>query len=461
MTGKSRTLIVASLAWLISGVADAQQGPVETKTGQQAAPTTKPNMTYPPKLPGGRPMITSTSAEFLRAPTTIRDDVVVAKIPPRVDFLYYPNQTYQGNPWSNWGDSLAVNGKYYASIGDHLAPGGNAFVYEYDPTNQRFRQLVDLRKLLNLPDGHYTPGKIHSRIDLGEDGWLYTSTHRGSTRVTNDRYHFKGDWLIRIHPETGEVNVLSHGPVPKHCLPAGVLDPKRLIYYGGTTPGEEDKNDGVRFFAYDTKSRKVLCDLPNGPSRSMILATSSGRVYYTPGTGDSPLMRYTPGIGNVPEQIEGKISIRAATQETPQGLVYTVSFDHDGREATLYAFNTKTEKVKILGPAAVGREQYIATLDADPTGRYIYYMPGAHGGSESDGAPVVQFDTQTNIKKIIAFLHPFTKNNYGCTLKGTYSAAVTPEGDKLFVTWNVSRDGRVWDACALTVIHIPESERRP
>jgi hypothetical protein len=47
---------------------------------------------------------------------------------PTVDFLYFPGQAYPGHPWSDWGDSLAVAGKYYASIGDHLAPKGNAFV---------------------------------------------------------------------------------------------------------------------------------------------------------------------------------------------------------------------------------------------------------------------------------------------------------------------------------------------
>jgi hypothetical protein len=46
------------------------------------------------------------------------------------------------------GDSLAVNGKYYASIGDHLAPRGNAFVYEYDPEKKQFRLLADVRKIL-------------------------------------------------------------------------------------------------------------------------------------------------------------------------------------------------------------------------------------------------------------------------------------------------------------------------
>jgi hypothetical protein len=72
---------------------------------------------------------------------------------------------------------------------------------------------------------------------------------------------------------------------------------------------------------------------------------------------------------------------------------------------------------------------------------------------------VVQFDVKTRTRKVIAFLHPFYKERYGCTLQGTFSTAVDPKGDKLYVTWNASRGGKVWDCCALTVIHIPESER--
>ena len=60
---------------------------------------------------------------------------------------------------------------------------------------------------------------------------------------------------------------------------------------------------------------------------------------------------------------------------------------------------------------------------------------------------------------MIAFLHPFYQAKYGCALKGTYSAALDPAGDKLYVTWNANRGSRAWDTCALTVIHIPESER--
>jgi len=414
---------------------------------------------YPPTLPDGKHVATDSSPDFLKPGPTLREGVAVAKTAPTVDFLYYPGQTYVGKPWSNWGDSLAVGGKYYASIGDHLAPDGNAFVYEYDPEKKTFRLLADVRKVLNLPEGHYTPGKIHGRIDMGSDGWLYFSTHRGSPRVTNDTYHYKGDWILRADPKSGKCEVVAHGPVPKHCIPNSVLDPKRMIFYGGTAAGAGSEEDGIQFFAYDVQARKVLYAGPHGPSRYMIFSSSTGRVYYTPGRDESTLMRFDPVKGGLPERIAGSIGIRAATQETPQGVVYTASQGQGGREAMLFAFDVKTEKVTELGPAAVGKQTYIATLDADPTGRYLYYMPGAHGGSETDGTPVVQYDTRTKQRKVIAFLHPFYQQKYGVTLKGTYSAAVDPKGDKLYITWNASRGSRAWDCCALTVIHIPPSER--
>ena len=136
-------------------------------------------LTYPPTLPKAIPIATESANEFITPTGPLSSDVMIAHTAPRVEFAYYPQQTYPGNPWSVWGDSLAVNGKYYSAIGDHRAPQGNAFLFEYDPETKRFRTLVDLKKLLKLPDGHYVPGKIHSRIDLGNDGWLYFATHRG------------------------------------------------------------------------------------------------------------------------------------------------------------------------------------------------------------------------------------------------------------------------------------------
>jgi hypothetical protein len=236
-----------------------------------------------------------------------------------------------------------------------------------------------------------------------------------------------------------------------------------MIFYGGTAAGSsKDENAGVQFFAYDIKNQKVLYSGPDGPPRYMIFAKSTGKIYYVPGKENmvGKLVCYDPAKGGAPYQIEASLGLRSATQETPQGIVYTCSKGNKGEGTELFAFNTKTETVENLGPAAVGTAQYITSIDADPTGRFLYYIPGAHGGADKDGSPVVQFDVKTRQRKVIAFLHPYFKDKIGAAPVGTFSSAVDPAGDKLYITWNVSRGSRAWDCCALTVIHIPESERK-
>jgi hypothetical protein len=102
-------------------------------------------------------------------------------------------------------------------------------------------------------------------------------------------------------------------------------------------------------------------------------------------------------------------------------------------------------------------------MEIDPTERYLYYIPGAHGGAATDGAPVVQFDLQTRTRKVIAFLHPYVYENYGFIPEGTFGIALDNAGERLFITWNGKRhpDVRAWEVCAAMVLHIPESERQP
>jgi hypothetical protein len=426
--------------------------------------------TYPPRLPGGKAIATLSGPELLEPTAPLKDGVKIAHEAPTVDFLFYPGQTYPGHPWSVWGDGTAVEGKYYSAIGDHKAPQGNAFVYEYDTGTRKLRRIVDVQKVLKMPAGHYTPGKIHSRIDLGSDGWLYFSTHRGSTRVTTDEYHYKGDWILRHNPKTGKTEIVAHAPLPKQCLPASVLDPDRLIFYAGTADGDRTVKR-VQFLAYDVKKHKVLYSDDHGPKRYLIFARSTGKVYFhgeagTPGraAGARKLVRFDPDKPGPPVPIDAEVGLRSATAETPQGFVYTIDGD------ALWEFNTKSEKARLLGPAAVGTQTYTTSIDADPkTGRYLYYVPGAHGGGEKDGSPLVQYDVKTRTRKVICFLHPILYEKFGYIPQGTFGSAVSPAGDKVFITWNGNTGtakedlGRRirFNTCALTVVHIPASERKP
>ena len=75
--------------------------------------------------------------------------------------------------------------------------------------------------------------------------------------MTNDANGFKGEWVLRTEPKTGKTEVVRAFPVPKHCILASVLDPQRMIFYGGTAAGDYRVKD-VRFFAVDVKSGKVI-----------------------------------------------------------------------------------------------------------------------------------------------------------------------------------------------------------
>src|SRR5262245_33552499 len=101
-----RRMLIMVVVLLVPTLASAQ------KPGKKGAA-----FTFPPKLPDGKEVVTDKSDDFLKAPATLKKDVAVAKTAPTVDFLFFPGQTYEGKLWSNWGDSLAVDGKYYASLG--------------------------------------------------------------------------------------------------------------------------------------------------------------------------------------------------------------------------------------------------------------------------------------------------------------------------------------------------------
>jgi len=430
------------------------------------------DLPFPPKLPGGRSVVTDTSEKFLEPPETLQPEVATAETSPTIDFLFYPGQDYVGRPWSNWGEGWAVEGKYYSAIGDHLALGrdpdaktlGNAFVYEYDAEQKSLSKLVDLQEVLDRPPGHYTPGKIHAGLALASDGWLYFATHRGSSRATTPEFRYRGDWILRTHPKTGQSEIVAHAPVPGHCIPAGMVDTKRMIFYCGTRAGRlsrgvQKRPQDEQFLAYDLKERRVLYAGPKASAFGLALSRSTGRVYYTrEGEDGEVLVRFDPEVGK-PVEIEGDPRfIGHATAETQDGYIYSASFDRE--VAGIWSLHVPTERIEYLGPAHVGEKpRLIASIAVDPNGRYLYYTPGAHGGSERAGTPIVQFDVRTKQRKVLAFLEPFYQNKYGCLLKGTYSVAIDPSGERLYVTWNVSRTSRVWDCCALTVIHLPESER--
>ena len=206
-TSIRRILLVAAL--FESGIPVlAQEAPKPAKTKGRSLTDRYP-LVYPPTLADGRTSVVEETAEFLKPGPNLREGVEIAKTPPRVEFSFYPEQNYPGNPWSHRSDGFVLGDKYYSSSNDHLAPRGTAHLWEYDAATRKFRLLCDTTKFLEsagaFPESmNYRPGEMQSRIDLGSDGWLYYATDRGSPTVTNDAHGYLGEWILRTHPADAE-----------------------------------------------------------------------------------------------------------------------------------------------------------------------------------------------------------------------------------------------------------------
>jgi len=410
-------------------------------------------LTYPPALPDGKTVVTERTADFLKPGPNLREGVEIAKEPPTVDFAFYPKQDYPGNPWSHRSDSVVVGDKWYSSSNDHLAPRGTALLWEYDAVAKSFRLLCDTSRFLESvnafpPDMNYRPGEMQSRIDMGSDGRLYYATDRGSPTVTHDGNGYKGEWILSTDPKTAKTEVVFTHPIPKHTIPCSVLDPQRMILYCGTAVGKDAPLQTIQFFALDLKTRKILKVEDGGPTRTLIFSKSTGKVFWEGKVYDPATNTVSPA--NVPH-------VRSASTETAEGLVYGTSHT----KSDIWSFNVRTGELKSICVGAVGKQEYIASVDVDPAGRYLYYIPGAHGGAVGDGTPVVQLDLKTGKKKVLAFLHAHFWDKYGYALDGSFGSALDEKGERLFISWDGWRKGhpRGWETCAITVLHIPESER--
>lgn len=457
MSHRAVVCYLALLSAAVAMIAARAEAPASLQRAAKPKPrrslTDRYPLPYPPKLPEGKKVVTESDPSFLVPSDKLREGVEIAKTQPVVDFAFYPEQNYPGNPWSHRSDGIVVGDKYYSSSNDHLAPRGTALLWQYDAAAKQFRLLCDTTKFLESqnafpPEMNYRPGEMQSRIDLGSDGWLYYATDRGSPTVTDDAHGYRGEWILKTHPQTLETQIVATHPIAKHTLPASVLDSKRMIYYGGTAPGKDAENQKVQFFALDVKSGRLLIQDDDGPTRTLAFSPSTGRVFWEGKMYDPETNKITSI--NMPH-------VRSATRETPQGVIYGTS----ERSADLWALHAKTGEVKQLGSGAVATQEYVASVEADPTGRYLYYVPGAHGGAAGDGTPVVQFDLKTGRRKALAFLHQHFWEKYGYALDGSFGSALDEKGERLFISWDGWRKGqpRGWESAAITVMHIPASER--
>jgi len=402
---------------------------------------------------------------LLKPPEGLPGGFAVARTAPNVDFAVLPGQFSGARLWSSWGDVLAgCDDRFYAAIGDHDAPHGTTLVYCVDPKEKTVTRVLDCNRIVPAPPDKYSPGKIHAPLVQADDGGIYVFGYRGSVRGTGSETGYRGDWLLRYSPATGQTENLgmpvpcSSVPVLEYCSAMGCL-------YGLSVAGQTMPEPRTQFFRYDIETGHVAftCEVDtNGPRA--IIVSRDGRVYFGGGgasSGQQRLIRYDPRNDQVTKlaiRIPGDGMLRAASRADADGVVYGIS-----KDGVVFAFDTNTETVTEIAKAFVAGRLYTAVCRLDPTDTYLYYIPGAHGRSGENGTPVIQLNVKTRRCKVLTFLNETLRQQKDYNLGGTYGIALGGDGSQLFISFNGAKlpasKQSEFGLCSALLLHIPEDER--
>lgn len=412
---------------------------------------------------------------------------LTAQSPPVVKFFviddlepeYFNDPNEQGAFWALWNiPTKTEDGRFVFAVSDHKYRNAKLYIKCYRVSDDSIYTLVDIGEKLGWTDSMYTDGKIHCELGIMKDGTLWGGTHYGSVmpETLPDNTNYSGSWLFSYNIDTGEF--FDWGvPLKGNTLPLMRLDEKRGMLFGTGFLGT--------VVCWDVINKKILYSgyPPNGYRwwrRACLLDTDTG-VFWSTDSGscqnnslfddiclDHHLLSYDPASKTftkhemeTPENpYTGKNErIRAYTsQKAVDGAYYCITLD-----GTFFKLWPKQEKVESIG-VNWNKGCYTTTMAIDPSGRFIYYMPGDDGIGNVANAygPVVQYDVTTGKKKVLAWLVDYYHEKYGYQVGGTYGMTMSGDGSFLFITMNGAFGPRVKAPTgnpSIFIITIPESER--
>jgi len=362
----------------------------------------------------------------------------------------YPRPDYEGNPWSQWGQGIALDdGRFYSAIGDHIGPDGNSFVYEYDPDASELVVVGDVLSYVDHVPGTWGYGKVHSQMVPGPCGEVYFSTYWGTSRDIEFEGNYAGDLIFRVDPYARSMEPLGV-PVEFHGQASLGSDPVSGLVYGeAVDPIERDAGGPPGpFFAYDVDDEETVfvSDIQSAVGYRSILVDEEGAAYWS--IGGAELQKYDPATGDstTHESAMPGDWLRAVTEPGPDGTVYGVTREPD----SFFAMESSGE-ITALGDAL----DYTASMALAPDGASFFYMPGAHGNSSEWGSPLISVDTSTGEQTVIAELNDLVMSELGYRVGGTYNIAVSADGERVFMGVNVGLDDESFGEVVLLVIDLP------
>ncbi len=412
----------------------------------------------------------------------------IAEAPPRIDFAIVQNlepryldadwEVDRATPvWGGWGEvNLGPDGAFYFAYGNHIAYGADAHILRYDPREQKQSSLLSARQTIGWTDEDYGDSKLHGHLHMNPDGEMWLLTFNSPSPTEEERKTvYRGGWLLRTNIFTEETENLGI-PLEGSSWPYHAWDWERGFLFG------VDRQSS-RVLVYNTEEREMHYGgaPPDGirwRSRCTMLDRETGYFYSThvpedwerkdPDKEDEHRFVRYKTRNNRFERMEAVTPpnpttgvsgpIRAHTsRKTSEGAFWC--FDHYGTLFKFYPEEDRTEVVDVNWPPA-GR--YVASLAMSPGERYLYYVLDSSTWGDNVGTPVVQYDTETNTHKVLAFLLEYYQEAYGYAPGGTYGVELCEKGESLFFYVNgwftPDYSGR-YGRPAFFHLHIPESER--
>lgn len=468
---------------LISGVGAALSLTARSAHSQEETP-------WPPALRGAQNgTVTLRSDRFLEIPKSVTATgeqpglatFTMAKTAPTVDLALHGNlgpdpvgkrQNGRIPLWSSWGDiALASDGRVYCGIGDHGDDqGGDArcFIYRWDPKRKVLEQIVDMNQASPRKPGQPAWSKVHAKIDEAADGKIYFSCtlndgNRASLPGHNWSDAFPGGQIYQYDPGTGRTTVFANLPRAR-CTATSLVDRERNLWWCNLESGPKEAQNTM--WALDLGTRKPVFEGEPGAvdfNRNFAMARD-GSIYFNGEKG--AIMKIdgqTRRVSATRSAFEGSPGMRSSSRESRDGAIYGTSHG----SGQIFCYRPAKDELRLLG-STWGKGEYVTVCELSPDERFLYYLPGAHGGAIRYGTPVIQYDIANGRRKVLAFLQPAFEEAYDYVPAGTYGVKISADGGTLFVNFNGEAGDRIRaknmprDGFGLTsfaAIHIPASER--
>ncbi|MBN1293765.1 MAG: hypothetical protein JXB48_18125 [Candidatus Latescibacteria bacterium] len=416
------------------------------------------------------------SSKFIQVPKGMNPDwlvgVEIAQTPPEIEFapvrgidpMYFPEDNK--SLWSNWaGVTRAPNGRFYFAEGDHRAAGSSLYMWEYDPGASNYSRVLDFAHLCGWDKRGVGDSKIHGDMGVMPDGTLWILTYWDpDPKPTEEQYAlWPGSHLIRYDTYTGRAQDMGI-PMPKAGWPYYRLDPERGYFFAVGFRGEilnyNVRENRVTYAGYPPEGIKwgLRCTMLD-PETGLFWTANQEKphnfISFDPQTATFTAYEETTP-NDLGRNVGNNSLMRAHSHKRSKGGFFWVN----SQNGTLYKFWPETRRTEVVTHLWID-QTYVPRIAMSEDENYIYYVPNLVQ-TYSYYQPVMQFNTETYTRKVIAFIADYYFDKYGFYNGGAHGLAISQDGGTLVINFNGAFKPRIppfYGNPALMVVRIPESER--